>query len=370
MNIPRNLIITFLFILIWITFTISQIIFISKSTKINIGNLNLFKLNKESKNYLKEINDKYNKNYAFRKELIHIDGLIQYYFFSLSLHRSVILGKNGWLFLKKGERLGTNYVEGYQNIAFNNHQVESIIKKLRYNNTILQSKGIIYIVVAAPNSASIYREYLPSWVKTYHPYSNLDQVLSKIKNTDLNFIDLRPALIEAKNWKQLYYKTDTHWNAYGAYIAYKTLISQISKITGNNKLIPFSLEKFNINTSYNNCKDLSLMIGHCNIQNEYTLLITNKNPKLKISKLGPIDVISDKKDIEVTNDDITDQSLSVLVFRDSFFIDLIPYLVENFYYSYFVWQPFELPRDLELINKIKPRYVIHEFVERHLKYME
>ena len=366
-----NIIITFSFIFIWVVFITNQFFIIRfKDNNDFIPGIALRPLNFPQstislKKGFKEIDNWYSKNYSFRKKLWHIDQLLQYNLFNLSMHSSVISGKDGWLFLKKDGGIGKNHVEDYQNIPLTNDQVQAIISKLQHNNNLLKARGITYIIFAAPNSASIYPEYLPLWVKRYYPYSKLDQIINSIKNTDLNFIDLRPALLKAKKWKQLYYKTDTHWNAYGAYVAYQSLISQMSKITHNNKLIPIDLVNFNISGRNDSCTDLSMMLGYCNLQREDIHYITNKNPGINITTLEFNNIGLGQK-IEAINTNIADQNMKVLVFRDSYFIYLLPYLAENFHYSYFVWNN---SLDFELIDKIKPKYVIHEIVERSIMYL-
>ena len=43
-------------------------------------------------------------------------------------------------------------------------------------------------------------------------------------------MDVRPALIAAKSSGILYYRTDTHWNDWGAFIAYQQIIAQVQKL--------------------------------------------------------------------------------------------------------------------------------------------
>ena len=40
-------------------------------------------------------------------------------------------------------------------------------------------------------------------------------------------VDLRPALKAARQDQDVYYKTNTHWNGYGAFIAYTTIINAL-----------------------------------------------------------------------------------------------------------------------------------------------
>ncbi|MFN8387050.1 MAG: hypothetical protein U0X92_11595 [Anaerolineales bacterium] len=58
----------------------------------------------------------------------------------------------------------------------------------------------------------------------------MDQVIAYLRaNGKQQVIDLRPALLTAKSERQVYYATDTHWNDYGAYIAYSAIMNELRK---------------------------------------------------------------------------------------------------------------------------------------------
>ena len=59
--------------------------------------------------------------------------------------------------------------------------------------------------------------------------SRLDQLLAYLgDHTTVSAIDLREPLLRAKAQEILYFRTDTHWNTRGGYIAYRQILEALS----------------------------------------------------------------------------------------------------------------------------------------------
>lgn len=104
---------------------------------------------------------------------------------------------------------------------------DKLAKRVENLQNVSPESEIIYMIVPSP--ASTYPETMP---KSYTPNngpSRLEQVTEAITNAGIKVIDLRDAFAEHKNDEyKLYWKTDSHWSEYGAYIAYKELFDYIS----------------------------------------------------------------------------------------------------------------------------------------------
>src|SRR6185312_9897473 len=113
-------------------------------------------------------------------------------------------------------------------IPFTTEEAKDIVKKVKKNKLYLDSLNIKYYIVVPPNAQTIYSEYLPNNIIRVGDSSRLD-VAKYILKKELNFsiIDLRQTLLSKKAIGLLYYKTDTHWNALGASIAYSTIMERI-----------------------------------------------------------------------------------------------------------------------------------------------
>ena len=79
-----------------------------------------------------------------------------------------------------------------------------------------------------PNKSSIYYEKLPAEI-SLSPTRYVDFFLNEL--TDIANLHIYDPTEDLKNAKKpedlLYYRTDTHWNAKGAYIAFKNLLSKL-----------------------------------------------------------------------------------------------------------------------------------------------
>ncbi|HKM29039.1 MAG TPA: DHHW family protein [Anaerovoracaceae bacterium] len=91
-------------------------------------------------------------------------------------------------------------------------------------------------VMLVPTAQNILKDKLPKGVTTYDENGRLDEACSVIEGDKLggyNFIDLRDALTQAaSNNLQLYYRTDHHWTASGAFLGYGKLHEELDPKLG------------------------------------------------------------------------------------------------------------------------------------------
>jgi alginate O-acetyltransferase complex protein AlgJ len=135
---------------------------------------------------------------------------------------NVILGSHGWLY----------YVQGNQNIE-EGHYSEADLAEMQANvdhiRALLQARGILLVVVIAPEKQSIYPEYLPADIRLQGSETGLDQIATYFhEHGRTPFVDLRPALWAAKTQGQVYLRTDTHWTSFGAYVGWRQIHAWLS----------------------------------------------------------------------------------------------------------------------------------------------
>lgn len=95
----------------------------------------------------------------------------------------------------------------------------------------LAKAGAVYLVLICPDKQTIYPEYLPRTFQNVSGASRLDQLLPLLKAVPgVNVVDTREALLSAKGAKPLYFRTDTHWNDLGAWIACRASFPLLSKL--------------------------------------------------------------------------------------------------------------------------------------------
>jgi alginate O-acetyltransferase complex protein AlgJ len=297
----------------------------------------------------------YNKNFLIRKA-----NLLRTKVGDRILPRALI-GKDGWV-----DYTGDGNIDDFQNLKPFDLK-EELILRLKTLNQYLESQGITLLVVIAPNKATIYPDKLPDQIKSLPTESRLDRLIKDLKDNDLPImVDLRPSLrVERDNQDVYFPQNNTHWNGYGAFVAYTTIINVLK--SSYPELTPYQIA------------DMKLAMP--------------SDPRLSI--LGPYFVPKDPfvQTLHLSDDNgryqfagvdygynqfssIPDSNLpTLLMFHDSFgAFFLNDYLGMNFAKSHFVHifgqnevSPYFLSK--ESIQQFKPDVVIIEVVERDLEYL-
>jgi hypothetical protein len=130
----------------------------------------------------------------------------------------VLLGRDGWLFYNPTAEPGDVPPD---NPSFP-ERLERWAAALSARRAWLAERGISYLVVLAPDKQSIYPEYVPRFVRRA---SSFDDLLVRLeKDTELEVLDLRPTLRAAALAGPVFWRTDTHWNPFGAYRGYASTV--------------------------------------------------------------------------------------------------------------------------------------------------
>jgi alginate O-acetyltransferase complex protein AlgJ len=134
-----------------------------------------------------------------------------------------LIGKDGWV-----DYTGDGNIDDFQNLKpFPNKK--NLYKKIKNLDRFLRSQGITFLIVVAPNKATIYPDKLPDQIKSVPTPSRLDQFITYFQKHHLPIVvDLRPALRTARKSQDMYFPgNNTHWNGYGAFVAYTTIIDAL-----------------------------------------------------------------------------------------------------------------------------------------------
>jgi hypothetical protein len=276
-----------------------------------------------------------NDNFGLRAKLLKLNILINYKIGHSSMP-GLIMGKDGWLFLKNDYAI----LDQYRGInRFSNQELEQWVKTLDAYRLWLASQNINFLVVVAPNQQTVYSEFMPYYVNKVNSESRLDQVNRYLKKTKskIDFLDLRDAMIEGKerftNYR-LYNKYEGHWNSLGAFIAYEQIMDSLKK--ENPRLKKFTINDFNISTYSSNWNMPPLIETHIGFS------------------------------LKKSNNTINNSNFKVLFYGDSFgdtqLLSFLRLSIPNVVNVNTNWKPF--PFDL-IINE-KPNIVIFQLVERYL----
>jgi len=308
----------------------------------------------------------YADHFGFRETIIQYYYDIKNLFDQNDVSDDVTFGTDGWMFLGGIKKGYTNYENPIGDVMHTDlYSQEGLKQFAHYINTVsnwLKQKGIKYIFVIAPNKHTIYFDKLPAYITKQNPDSSTDQLVHYLtKYTDTPIVDLRKALLKEKDKQQLYYKTDTHWNYLGANIAQYEITKTIEKIFPN-QIIPKLLTKNKFIQHKRPGGDLSHFAKLRNITEDDYRPRFNQNCTVK--RVPPHSGIR-----EPFTSYCPDGKLTALIFRDSFFTALVPYIERKFKYSTYIWEKLSYKKLKKYTDEHHYDIVIEEWVERSFPYV-
>lgn len=309
-----------------------------------------------------------NDNFGCRSLLLKINHTILT-LFKRPTSKRVLYGKDGFLFYADENSLQDIAGDSYLTSEEKTRWESSLLAKYEW----LKEKGIKYRFVVVPDKHSIYSEMLSFKNKT----SRLDDLLNTINPITKEFLlDLRPALLKYKNEtdRLLYFKKDTHWNNYGAYIGF----SEIMKSLRNGAERGLCVEE---NEKLKDPSNLLLMLT--NTKKLQTQLEPNKlkfrfKKETRVSELRILDkyqkqllnVLADFPMSSGAFQTISSHGIgTALVLHDSCTVAMQPFLSSIFARVIYVWCRPDDELFAYLVDQEKPDVVIEERVECYMQFV-
>lgn len=165
----------------------------------------------------------FNDRLPFREELLQVHSEWKVNQLGVSSSDKVILGRDGWLFLDEEKS------ESTARSRTPNEQAKRWRDALVRRRNWLADRGIRYLIVITPEKHSVYPELLPAALQSVRQASASEILRNDLANTELEILDLVPALKTAKSERPVYLQTDTHWNDDGAYVAYREIVGRLAQ---------------------------------------------------------------------------------------------------------------------------------------------
>lgn len=301
----------------------------------------------------------YDDHLGFRDWLIGAWANLNIRLFGVSPIELTVVGRDGWLFL--GDRDAIAHYRGLDPLSPQELEVWRRVTVERRD--WLAERGIAYLLVLVPDKHLVYREHMPDSLPRSGESHPLEQLSSHLQaTTDVDVLDLRPALLAAKARGRVYHKTDSHWNDVGAWEAYRAIHERLQRMLPALADVPAA--------ATDPGRRVEPGLGLANaiaMADAYPEEILEARLVAPRATLRP-DRAPEKRGIAKTLRPIRyehpDRSRPrAVMFRDSFANALIPYLAEDFSRVAFVWD-----RDLdpELVLRERPDVVIQEIVGRFL----
>lgn len=176
----------------------------------------------------------FDDTFGLRDWLLRWHSIEKYFLFGVSPTSRVVLGKDDWMFYT-----GDRSIDVYRGLVpFTDQELKRWQRMLESKRDSLKTKGIEYVFVIGPNKESIYPDYMAPRFNRVHPRTRMDQlVLHMKKHSDLEILDLRPALIADRSLDSfgnyVYFQLGTHWNGRGCYVSYREVINRVGKRFSN-----------------------------------------------------------------------------------------------------------------------------------------
>lgn len=318
---------------------------------------NLVDLNNELLDFSNKFNDYLNDHFPFRNALFSLYKNIKIKVFNTSpIPGKVILGKNGWMYL--GEDFGEVTRETMGISAFSPLEIKKCVENIFRYDTLLDHAGISFYFTIAPDKQSVYGQFL-SIVKSPRP-TKLEQLKLSLEKKNIKLIDLKENFDKWPN-KTLYYKKDSHWNQFGAFVGYQTLFEEIRSDFPQVPVKEF--DDYTLNTQNKFDFDLATMLRMDGLEKTVIFIPKHHDSVQTIEKRLPVPEKYPHNPNDYERRYICNgKPLKALIFSDSFFIEFIPFVTGSFGETVIVWDRIST----KVIAKEKPDIVICESVEREI----
>ena len=143
-----------------------------------------------------------------------------------NLNRRLLRGGNERVFVGSDDRMFyrlDDSVTQSAGIVRRDNMVADTVTILVEMNDLLNKQGIRFVVASPPNSASIYSDELPHWLRNQGRFTEYDLLLSALRAHGVNVVDLRIPLRQARMTGKMYFLHDTHWTPRGSIIGFNSV---------------------------------------------------------------------------------------------------------------------------------------------------
>jgi alginate O-acetyltransferase complex protein AlgJ len=302
----------------------------------------------------------FDDHFAFRSALVRCYGEMRFFGFGVSPSASVVKGPNGWLFYATDGGMDDYTREK----PFSDTELAEWRDSIVRSNEWLRARGIAYVFVLAPDKHVLYPEELPATIRPVGKEARMDQILRALEGTGVAALDLRPALLEAKARERVFDVTDTHWNARGAFVAYQQVVAAIRS---QGVAVPEAWARTDFEPEQREVEgqDLAAMMGLQASLRETELSLRPKQPRVA-RVLVPAGAAPDAEVGKLITEVAGSELPRAVVFRDSFFSRVAPFLSEHFSRVAYHWQN---NFDSKIVSEERASVVVQEIVGRHLMYV-
>ena len=290
---------------------------------------------------LKNMSSYFEDRFYFRQEMITANAYIRSGLLRSESNDQVIAGKDGWMYFSGDldDFQGSN--------LFSDRELYTIKHNLILMKNYIEQQGSQMILTIAPNKATLYGENMPYYY-IQSEESNLQKLSQLAEEAGVIYVDLQ--MLFQEHDEILYFKKDSHWNTKGAVLVYNALMDAMG-------LEHETYENVSYTEGNTRIGDLEEMLYPAAIKKEYDI---SYDENFTYTNIG--DFVDNMDSwIETVN---PEKSTKILMYRDSFGENLIPFIAQEIGNGYFSRR---IPYNLPQVAQYQPDYVIIERVERKIE---
>lgn len=316
------------------------------------NNLNLTNFTNNFENYI-------NDNIGFREQASKVNTILHWYVFKMSARPDTMIGEDKWLFYYTPD-----IIKDFQkkNIPTLN-DLQKYYKSFKSLENYCNSAGAKnFYLMYLPDKKTIYPDKYNKYIIQNDGPSRSDIIIDYMKKHNINIIAPFSELIEAKKNAIVYSPRldNAHWNSYGSFIGYKTLMDKIYKdypnIKNNNNFL------YNISSSISR----GLFNGVIPISELSYVFEKNHKNHMVSSDLSWYDSLS-MYNSSIKYRYINENSYlpKVLIIGDSYCgAGLVNFMAEYFSEITFIPNIIDMGILKEAMKSLEPNIVVYEIVER------
>ncbi len=274
-----------------------------------------------------------NDRIGFRDEAVQLYRNIAYKHLNFR-HNKVLVGEDSWLFY-------FDDIPDYTGANNTPANVERCIAVLKRIDAWCKERDIQFVFAVGPNKSTIYSDYMPGYVKPAD-VTLLDSLLERAAQEDLTVICPKQALLAHKDQQELYMRLDTHWSPLGSRFMLEQLLDALELPA---QQIPLSPTQ----TTVGDLQDM-LAIGE--------LGVNSVTADVPLAPGAAIEAVPNTKHLHM----YSENTAPFVCYRDSFTEALDEYY--TYYFNGPLYWTFAI--DFEQVEKLQPKYLILECVERYL----
>jgi alginate O-acetyltransferase complex protein AlgJ len=154
------------------------------------------------------------------------------YLLTRSGGEQVRVGHDGWLFLTDELRFHTD--------AMSHLTVRADL--LGKTSSILNREGVTLVIALVPDKSRVYPNHLAGEGLPDYNRTRYQEALNALQARGVKVVDLLQPLTRAAKSGEVYYRSDTHWNQYGAKTAAEAIATEVRSLHANLDITTFATE--------------------------------------------------------------------------------------------------------------------------------